>query len=660
MSICKKHLLKNFSKHQSKRLKTEDRKINSDENEKLDYPSELIAEDNDVELENLKSESDQMNVFTVDESTISNQFKSYFSYRLLDKEITQLQRKYITQETFSWEVFHHVLFMSRSDSSLQKSTLISKPISNPVLPEQLTENFGINKLLAKNWPRFRKHHLGFTPLQSEIFTILHQYRSLYYPCWETVDEENSTREAYCLHALNHIVKSRARVMKNNRLLSKLSPKEAEAGDYRDQGFTRPKVLILVPFRSVALKIVDFFIQLLKSEKKFDIGNVKRFHKEFNVDKSEEEQAFDLMRLKKKPSDYQRIFSGNTDEHFRLGISLLSHTFRLYAPFYSSDIIISSPLGLRTVIGEKGESNYEYDFLSSVEMCILDNADTFLMQNWEHVIHIFKHLHLRPKEAHDVDFSRVRNSALNGDLKHYCQTAVFSSVSLPQISSLLTKYCFNHRGLIMVQNVVEKGAICGVTYPLPQVYHRVDAAGQPFSEIQNIRFKFFVQQILKQIIEKEMKRVLIYLPQYFDYVRLRNYMRRKSKSGVCPQFVFVCEYMDPSAVKKSRKKFLSNEASILLYTERYHFYNRPKLRGIGNLIFYELPTFPHFYRELCNMVHVSEEDGLGSNSIVTVYSKYDSTKLLAVLGSKRSRELLRSQKSVHLFLSETNPHAVADE
>jgi len=48
--------------------------------------------------------------------------------------------------------------------------------------------------------------------------------------------------------------------------------------------------------------------------------------------------------------------------FRIGISFAPKAIRLYAPFYSSDIIIASPLGLRRIIGTEEDSKREYDFL----------------------------------------------------------------------------------------------------------------------------------------------------------------------------------------------------------------------------------------------------------------------------------------------------------
>lgn len=68
-----------------------------------------------------------------------------------------------------------------------------------------------------------------------------------------------------------------------------------------------------------------------------------------------------------------------------GISIVRSSMRLYSPFYSSDIIIASPLGLRTVLGAEGESKRDFDFLSSIELLVVDQADVFLMQNWEHVL-----------------------------------------------------------------------------------------------------------------------------------------------------------------------------------------------------------------------------------------------------------------------------------
>jgi hypothetical protein len=60
-------------------------------------------------------------------------------------------------------------------------------------------------------------------------------------------------------------------------------------EHRDQGLTRPKVLIIVPFKKYAFKIVQMIISLLMRKGEEYITNKKRFYEEFsdkNVDKKE--------------------------------------------------------------------------------------------------------------------------------------------------------------------------------------------------------------------------------------------------------------------------------------------------------------------------------------------------------------------------------------
>ena len=53
--------------------------------------------------------------------------------------------------------------------------------------------------------------------------------------------------------------------------------------------------------------------------------------------------------------------------------------RLYSDFYHSDVIVTSPLGLRTVLGAEGESDRDVDFLNSIELLIVDQTDVFLVR-----------------------------------------------------------------------------------------------------------------------------------------------------------------------------------------------------------------------------------------------------------------------------------------
>lgn len=80
-----------------------------------------------------------------------------------------------------------------------------------------------------------------------------------------------------------------------------------------------QVLIVVPFREAALRVVQLFISLLEgdSKKKIIVSNKKRFQSEYGSDP--EERPPNL----KRPEDYEAVFVGNIDDHFRIGNSSLS-------------------------------------------------------------------------------------------------------------------------------------------------------------------------------------------------------------------------------------------------------------------------------------------------------------------------------------------------
>ena len=59
--------------------------------------------------------------------------------------------------------------------------------------------------------------------------------------------------------------------------------------------------------------------------------------------------------------------------------------KLYADFYEADIIVASPLALATLLADAKGAPRAADFLSSIELCVVDRCDVVLMQNWAHLL-----------------------------------------------------------------------------------------------------------------------------------------------------------------------------------------------------------------------------------------------------------------------------------
>ncbi|KAJ8723882.1 hypothetical protein PYW07_007862 [Mythimna separata] len=477
----------------------------------------------------------------------------------------------------------------------------------------------------------------FTPLQKELFSIFNNYQDLYYP-ERSFSNADEIRYAYCLHVVNHMLKTRTKILHHN---AKLSKKNDLSDEYRDQGLVRPKVLIMVPFKDAAYRIVKTLIEILVPKEAGEVVNKKRFEDDFTGGE------LIMPRKNPKPEDYELMFSGNTEDTFRLGMTVTKKTLKLYTDFYSSDIIVTSPLGLRMLVGAEGEEGRDYDFLASIEVLVMDQTDVFLMQNWDHLLHVLDHFHLQPKKSHGTDFSRVRSWAVNGWSKYYRQTLLFSSVSLPEIKSVINKKCHNYAGKVIVENPAEVGSIQQVLVQVPQVFHRFTAAN-PLEAVE-ARFQYFIKEILPKQRDTLMSHTLIYVPSYFDYVQLRNYFKKEDIG-----FVQICEYSKDAKIARARDMFFHTEAHFLLYSERVHFFRRFRIKGIRHIIFYQPPTYPHFFSEMCNLMQEVNQNKFGGsecNMTVTVlFCQYDLSRVAALLGAGRVARLVRSLNHVHMYVT----------
>ncbi|XP_059487983.1 U3 small nucleolar RNA-associated protein 25 homolog [Neocloeon triangulifer] len=524
---------------------------------------------------------------------------------------------------------------------LQDKKVYLKP---PTVPQRSSSTTDWSKLFVK---KQIQAHLpfanpgvaegGLSGLQGEVFALLNNYHDLYF-AERSVRNAEELRFVYCLHAVNHVLKTRAKILVHN---AKMAARAEVPDEFRDQGLVRPKVLVLLPFKDAAYRTINMIISILLGDQKGTVMNQKRYIEEFTG------EQLALPKKNPKPEDYEILFRGNTDDNFRIGMSFTKKRLKLYTDFYQSDIIVASPLGLRMIIGAEGDEKRDFDFLAGLELVVLDQADVCFEQNWEHVLHTFEHLHLQPKQTHSTDFSRLRFSALAGHSKYLSQTCVLSAVQLPELTALMRRRCRNYAGRAVVANPVKLGSISQVVLHLPQVFHKIEAASAGQC-IEN-RFEVFLAKILPEFRYTLMSHTLIYVPSYFDYVRLRNHFNKQDIG-----FVQICEYSKDAKIARARDMFFHKEAHFLLYSERFHFFRRIRIKGIRHLIFYQPPTFPHFYPELCNFMQEANQNrkkGGSSNMTVTVlYSKYDAQRLAAIVGSDRASKMLNSDKSVHMMVT----------
>ena len=636
-----------------------------DKTANMDFLDDSVANDllRDVSSDSEEFDSDEENEDKKPGQQHSNPFSEHIKFDLSPKLLEAISSVPPKTETvkLTWPVLENLIVeiprASMEPPTKKKQTLLGDEefyTSEGETPKvcdasKLTSELAIKQQIVQHIPEANIVHLDdklsvLTSLQTELVSITSKYQDLYYPHRSHQNGEQ-IRLVYCIHALDHILKTRKKVLHHNSKIAKLKASKKNVvvpDDFRDQGFVRPRVLIVLPFRDSAYRVINMLMDLLNPEEKTSTVNYNRFVDEFTGD------SLYFPKKNPKPEDYEQTFSGNTEDTFRIGISITKKSMKLYAPFYSSDILIASPLGLRLIIGAPGEHDREYDFLASIELLIMDQMELFLAQNWDHLLYMMDHLHLQPQSRQNTDFSRVRSWCLNGWSKFYRQSLLFSSYDLPEFRSLFNNRCRNFAGKVRTANVVKIGSIRHVMLEVPQIFHRIEVKSLETSF--DTRFEYFTNTILPQFKSATMAHCMIYVPSYFDYVRIRNYFKKEDVN-----FTQICEYTKDNKISRARTLFYHGGAHMLLYSERAHFFRRMRIKGVRHIVMYQPPMWNNFYPEMVNLMHEINQnpnDDVVKNamSATILYTKYDILQLSAIVGHENVAKMLASKKQTHMFMN----------
>ncbi|KAG6780177.1 hypothetical protein POTOM_013031 [Populus tomentosa] len=284
---------------------------------------------------------------------------------------------------------------------------------------------------------------------------------------------------------------------------------------------------------------------------------------------------------------------------------------------------------------KRDKEKDVDYLSSIEVLIIDHADVIAMQNWAFLTSVLEQLNCIPSKQHGTDIMRIRKWYLDGHARFYRQTIVLGCYANPDINASFNRQCVNYQGKVKLI-CQYKGVLPKVSDQVRQIYQRFDA--DSVAEADNARLDYFVQKVFPKIKDSDEGGVMLFISSYYEYVRLRNFLKSQNAS-LC----LLGDYAEPRDVTRMRNWFRNGEKKIMLYTERFHFYRRYKIGGVRNLIVYSLPERKEFFPEVVNML-----EGADDMTCTVLFSQFDQLQLERIVGTASARRMITSEKGVFVF------------
>jgi U3 small nucleolar RNA-associated protein 25 len=222
--------------------------------------------------------------------------------------------------------------------------------------------------------------------------------------------------------------------------------------------------------------------------------------------------------------------------------------------------------------------------------------------------------------------------------------VFGGFVTPEIMKLFNHNMLNVAGKVKTQ-AEYIGSMIDLGVQVRQIFTRIDPptpAADP-----DTRFDYFTKAILPSLLRNTSTSTLIFIPSYFDFVRMRNYL-----SNAPIPIGAISEETPVSSVARARSHFFTGRHSVLLYSERAHHFRRYDIRGVTSVVFYGLPDNPLFYREVAGGFigrSVGEGRAKEQPKVRVIFSRWDAMKLERIVGSKRVRVMCMDKGDTFEFV-----------
>lgn len=131
-------------------------------------------------------------------------------------------------------------FVPETNQDIGKAYISPECPIKEIIPEQIK----MSNIILHKEVKSKLKDVKISEKHKQLLSIMSQYTDLYYP---EVENNHDLRLVFSIHCLNHILKTRKIIMDHHETITSYN----SVVETRYNGFTRPKILILTPFKNFA-------------------------------------------------------------------------------------------------------------------------------------------------------------------------------------------------------------------------------------------------------------------------------------------------------------------------------------------------------------------------------------------------------------------------